>query len=165
MAHHTQTERSFTLTRNLQAPRHLVFKAWTDSEHLAWFYNPAMPAPASPIEVDLRVGGAWRQQMVVNEELHYPTGGEYLEIVPDVQLVFRWGAVGGWPDLTGDHQREAPIVSVNLTDAQDGTRLELTVNFPDHLPAEEVRNLIDGGTRDGWGATLDRITHSTALTA
>lgn len=103
--------------------------------------------------------------MVVNEELHYPTGGEYLEIIPDVRLVFRWGAVGGWPDLAGDHQREAPIVSVNLADAEDGTRLELTVNFPDHLPAEEVRNLIDGGTRDGWSATIDRTIHSTALTA
>lgn len=163
--HQTQTERSFTLTRNLQAPRRLVFKAWTDPEHLGWFYNPAMPTPASPIEVDLQVGGIWKQQMSVNEDLQYPTGGEYLEIVRNVRLVFRWGAVGGWPDLAEGHQGEAPIVSVNLTDTEDGTRLELTVNFPDHLPNDEVRNLIEGGARDGWGATIDRISHSTALTA
>lgn len=159
-----QTERSFTLTRTLQAPRRLVFKAWTDPEHLGWFYNPAMPTPTSPIEVDLQVGGTWKQQMVVNEDLQYPTGGEYLEIIPDERLVFRWGAVGGWPDLAEGHQREAPIVSVNLTDTEDGTRLALTVDFPDHLPDDEVRSLIEGGTRDGWDATIDRVTHSTALT-
>lgn len=162
---HAQTERSFTLTRNLQAPRSLVFKAWTDPEHLGWFYNPAMPIPEAPIEVDLQVGGTWKQQMIVNESLQYPTGGVYLEIVPDVRLVFRWGAVGGWPDLEGDHELEAPVVSVNLTDTQDGTRLELTANFPDHLPDDEIRNLIDGGTRDGWGVTIDRVSRSTALIA
>lgn len=42
-----------------------------------------MPTPTTPIEVDLRVGGMRKQQMVVNENLSYPTGGIYLEIVPD----------------------------------------------------------------------------------
>ena len=160
----TGTERSFTLTRTLQAPRNLVFKAWTDPEHLAWFYNPAMPTPTTPIEVDLRTGGVWRQHMSVNEDLEYPTGGVYLEIVPDERLVFRWGAVGGWPELAGRHEHEAPIVTVELRDAQGSTHLELTVNFPDQLPDQEVRDLIEGGTRDGWGATIDRVAQSTAIT-
>lgn len=68
-------DRSFTLTRILAASRQAVFTAWTDPEHLAWFYNPDMPTPTTPIEVDLRVGGTWRQQMVVNGNLSYPTGG------------------------------------------------------------------------------------------
>ncbi|MEC5181964.1 SRPBCC family protein [Arthrobacter sp. CG_A4] len=165
MTPQTRSARSFTLTRILQAPRNLVFEAWTDPQHLAWFYNPAMQTPTSPIQVDLRVGGVWRQQMLVNEDLHYPTGGVYLDIIPDERLVFRWGAVGGWPELAGEHEREAPIVAVNLSDAEEGTQLELTVNFPDHLADEEVRNLIEGGTHDGWGATIDRVIHSTAFTA
>ena len=158
-----RAERGFTLTRTLPAPRRSVFTAWTDPEHLGWFYNPAMPTPATPIQVDLRLGGVWRQQMVVNEDLQYPTGGVYLEIVTDERLVFRWGAVGGWPELAGEQESEAPTVAVQLRDAADGTELTLTVAFPDHLTDEEVRNLIDGGMRDGWGATIDRISESTAV--
>ena len=60
-------ERGFTLRRILNAPRDLVFQAWTDPAHLLWFFNPSMPLPSEPIDVDLRVGGAWRVKMVVNE--------------------------------------------------------------------------------------------------
>ncbi|WP_241981340.1 SRPBCC family protein [Cryobacterium algoritolerans] len=159
----TRTERSFTLSRVLPAPRNVVFTAWTEPEHLVWFYNPAMPTPSTPIQVDLRVGGVWRQQMMVDDDLQYPTGGLYLEVVPNERLVFRWGATGGWPELTGNHEDRAPIVTVDLHDVAEGTRLELTVTFPDQLADEDVRNLIEGGTRDGWSATIDRVAHSTAI--
>ncbi|WP_166793239.1 SRPBCC family protein [Cryobacterium lactosi] len=161
---HAPAERSFTLSRTLPEPRSVVFDAWTIPEHLDWFYNPAMPTPTTPIHVDLKVGGIWRQQMVVNDDLQYPTGGVYLEVVPHERLVFRWGATGGWPELAGDHEHEAPIVTVTLRDDGEGTHLELTVTFSDQLADEEVRDLIEGGTRDGWSATIDRVAHSTAIT-
>ncbi|MUK01119.1 SRPBCC domain-containing protein [Vibrio cholerae] len=171
MTDHATQHRSFTLTRTLAARRQAVFRAWTDPEHLAWFYNPAMPMPDTPIDVDLRVGGSWTQQMVVNDDLSYPTGGTYLEIVPDERLVFRWGAVGGWPDLSGGNELRAPVVTVQLndldteTDAGAGTELVLTVQFSERLAIEEVQQLISGGTRDGWGTTIDRVSTSTALAA
>src|SRR5215831_14886499 len=49
--------------------------AWIDPDHLEWFYNDAQPLPDGPIELDLRVGGAWRQQMVIDETTSYVTGG------------------------------------------------------------------------------------------
>lgn len=164
MADHPTEARSFTLTRILAASRHAVFTAWTDPEHLAWFYNPDMPTPASPVEVDLRVGGTWKQQMVVNRDRSYPTGGTYLEIVPDERLVFRWGAAGGWPELDGGNELTAPIVTVQLADVGTETELALTVRFPGHLGIEEVQQLIHGGTREGWDMTLDRVKESTAIT-
>ena len=157
-------DRSFTLTRTLAAPRHAVFTAWTDPEHLGWFYNPDMPTPTTPIEVDLRVGGTWRQQMIVDEELSYPTGGIYLEIVPDERLVFRWGAVGGWPELEGENELTAPVVTVQLNDLGAETELVLTVRFSENLAIDEVRKLIQGGTREGWAATIDRVKGSSAVT-
>lgn len=156
--------RSFTLTRMLAAPRHAVFAAWTEPEHLAWFYNPGMPAPSTPIEVDLRVGGTWQQQMVINDDFDYLTGGTYLEIVPDRRLAFRWGAVGGWPELDGDGERTAPVVTVQLNDVSVGTELVLTVRFSEHVDLEEVQQLIRGGCEEGWGATIDRVQGSTAVT-
>lgn len=156
-------DRSFTLTRTVAATRRQVFKAWTEPEHLGWFYNPEMPTPADPIEVDLRVGGTWKQQMVVNPDLSYPTGGVYLDIEPDKKLVFRWGAVGGWPELDGQAALAAPIVTVQLADSGAATEVALTVEFPDQFTVEEVRQQIDGGTRAGWAATLDRVAGSSAL--
>jgi hypothetical protein len=111
-----------------------------------------------------RRAARWRQQMVVDDDLQYPTGGVYLEVVLDERLVFRWGASGGWPDLAGDAELAAPTVTVNLRDVAVGTQLELIVTFPDQLADEEVRTLIEGGTRDGWGATIDRTAGSTAIT-
>ncbi|WP_050683861.1 SRPBCC family protein [Arthrobacter sp. ZBG10] len=156
-------DRSFTLTRTLAASPHAVFTAWTDPRHLGWFHNPDMPTPAEPIEVDLRVGGTWKQQMIVNEELSYPTGGIYLEIVPDERLVFRWGAVGGWPELDGENELTAPVVTVQLNDLGKETELVLTVQFSEHLDIEGVQKLMLGGTREGWAATMDRVKESTAL--
>jgi len=163
MMTHSPTDRSFTLTRILAASPQAVFTAWTDPEHLGWFHNPDMPTPAEPIEVDLRVGGTWKQQMVVNEELSYPTGGIYLEIVPDERLVFRWGAVGGWPQLGGGNELTAPVVTVQLNDLGKDTELVLTVRFSEDLDFEEVQKLMLGGAREGWAATIDRVKDSTAL--
>ena len=99
----TNTEhatREFTLTWTLDAPPADVFQAWTDPDHLDWFYNDAQPVPAEPIELDLRVGGVWRQQMVLDETTAYPTGGVYREIVRDEKLVFSWGAPAASPNST-----------------------------------------------------------------
>lgn len=88
-------ERSFTLTRILDAPPAHVFRAWTDPARLGWFADPRQPMPDDPIEVDLKVGGTWRQRMVAPDATVYTTGGIYREIVPDERLVFAWGAVDG----------------------------------------------------------------------
>ena len=88
----TTTRRDLTIVRRLDAPRELVFQAWTDPVHLQWFANPTHP-PHELITVDLRVGGAWRLQMIENEDKAYVTGGIYREIVPPEKLVFTWGAV------------------------------------------------------------------------
>jgi uncharacterized protein YndB with AHSA1/START domain/uncharacterized glyoxalase superfamily protein PhnB len=164
MTDFTTKDRSFTLTRILAASRHAVFAAWTDPEHLAWFYNPDVPAPTTAIEVDLRIGGTWKQQMIVNEVLSYPTGGIYLEIVSDERLVFRWGAVGGWPELDGENELTAPVVTVQLNDLGKETELVLTVQFPEQLDVGEVQKFMVGGIQEGWGATIDRVKDSTAVT-
>lgn len=112
-----ELHRGFTLVSRLDAPRTTVFRAWTDPAHLDWFYNDAAPLPAEPIDVDLRVGGAWRQQMVVDEFTKYVTGGIYREISPVDRLVFSWGAVGGWPEITMSQLGDVPLVTVILGDA------------------------------------------------
>jgi uncharacterized protein YndB with AHSA1/START domain len=157
MADARTSARGFTETRWFNAPRELVFQAWTDPRHLGWFFNPSMPEPSVPIEVDLRVGGAWRQRMVVDEATEYTTGGIYREIVPVERLVFTWGAVNGWPELGGSAADDAPVVTLQFTELDGGTEMVFTVTLPEHLDSDQVREWLGTGMREGWSVTLERL--------
>jgi uncharacterized protein YndB with AHSA1/START domain len=150
------TDRDFTLTWTLHAPREDVFRAWTDPDQLDWYYNDQQPIPSEPIELDLRVGGAWRQKMVVDEETSYVTGGVYREIVPDEKLVFSWGATDGWPKLDPDRLDESPLVTVTLVQSGGTTVMTVRVQLPANLPDDGVPHwwpMVRNGMRD----TVDRL--------
>jgi len=138
---------AFTLSWTLDAEPSEVFRAWTDPDHLEWFYNDAYSVPAEPIELDLRVGGVWRQYMVVDEDTAYFTGGIYREIVPDQKLVFSWGAAGGWPELDPGRLDESPLVSVTMARAGNCTELTVQVELPPSFAAP--------GRADGWFARIE----------
>lgn len=150
-------ERGFTLRRILNAPRDLVFQAWTDPAHLQWFFNPSMPLPSEPIDVDLRVGGAWRVKMVMNEKLQYFTGGIYREIVPGEKLVFTWGAVDGWPQVDSDHPDDCPVVTLTLNELGEKTEMIFQVALSEQMSDERVREWLATGMREGWSDTIDRL--------
>jgi uncharacterized protein YndB with AHSA1/START domain len=151
------TDRGFTLTWTLDAAPAEVFQAWTDPEHLDWFYNDRNPIPDEPIELDLRVGGVWRQTMVIDAATAYVTGGVYREIVPDEKLVFSWGATGGWPELDPERLDDSPLVTVLLTQRGGRTEMLLTVELPAGLSDDDVRHWLSLGIRDGWRQTVNRL--------
>jgi len=151
------TARDFTLTWTLDASPDEVFAAWTDPEQLEWFYNDSQPLPEEPIELDLQVGGEWRQHMIVDEKTRYVTGGVYREIVPGERLVFSWGAVGGWPALDLERLEDGPLVSVDLRDVGGRTRMTVHVELPAPFvtSAQALGWLVhvEAGMRD----TVDRL--------
>ena len=152
----TETRRDFTLTWTLDAPAAEVFRAWTDPDHLDWYYNPEQPIPDEPIELDLRVGGEWRQRMVIDEDTNYMTGGVYREIVPDERLVFAWGATDGWPQLDPRSLDDSPQVTVVFEQADGRTLLTVHVELPATLPADGVPGwwaYVENGMRE----TVDRL--------
>jgi uncharacterized protein YndB with AHSA1/START domain len=153
MAPAYQLERGFTLTRVLDAPPEVVFQAWTDPAHLDWFFNPDT-APDAGTQVDLRVGGAWRQRMVIDEKTQYMTGGVYREIVANRKLVFTWGASGGWPNLD---EGVGPLVTVELIPAGSRTRMDFTVQLPDQLSDAEAKEWMSKGIDKGWAETVARL--------
>ena len=148
--------RDFTLTWTLDSPRANVFRAWTDPDHLQWFYNDTQPIPSEPIELDLRVGGAWRQYMVINPSTAYFTGGVYREIVPDEKLVFAWGATDGWPELDPDQLDDSPLVTVTFSEADGRTEMIVHVELPATLPEDGVPEWWSM-VRNGWRDTVDRL--------
>jgi uncharacterized protein YndB with AHSA1/START domain len=158
-------QREFTLTWTLDAPPADVFRAWTDPDQLGWFYNDNNPVPPEPIELDLRVGGVWRQQMVISEKTSYTTGGLYHEIVPDEKLVFSWGATDGWPELDPERLDDSPLVTVTLASNGAGTELTVRVELPASLPTERAEEWWSLGVREGWKDTVDRLADALARTS
>ncbi|MET0932580.1 MAG: SRPBCC domain-containing protein [Mycetocola sp.] len=152
-----ERHRGFTLTRVLDAPQDSVFRSWTDPAHLHWFFNPAQSTPFEPIEVDLAVGGAWRQRMVIDAATSYMTGGIYREITRPGRLAFYWGAVGGWPEIDRARLDDAPLATVVLGARGAQTDMVFTLALPDSWPADRVRLWETDGPHDGWSQTLDRL--------
>jgi uncharacterized protein YndB with AHSA1/START domain len=155
----------FTLTWTIDASPAEVFRAWTDPDHLEWFYNPEQPVPAEPIEVDLQVGGVWRQYMVIDEDTAYFTGGLYREVVPDERLVLSWGAEGGWPALDPERPDEVPLVSVTFAQAHGGTVLTVHVELPAAFLHADMPPGFLGHFQAGMRDTVDRLAAALAPSA
>ena len=119
--------------------------------------QPEQPVPDEPIELDLRVGGAWRQRMVISEQTNYMTGGVYREIVRDEKLVFAWGATDGWPELDPERLDESPNVTVLLSGRDGRTEMVVTVELPATVSEDEAREWLEMGITNGWRDTVDRL--------
>ena len=152
--------RQIVVTRTFPVPRAEVFRAWTVPSELEWFLNPEQPRPAQPIEVDLRVGGAWTVPMVIDEETSYTTGGIYLEVVPDELIVFAWGAEDGWPKLDRADLLAGPVATIVFEDLDGDTassRATMTLALPDTMPDAEVEQWLARGIGNGWRMTVERL--------
>ena len=82
----TPSEREIVIERVFEAPRTLVFEAWTKAEHVAHWWDPS-GAPLAECEIDLRPNGAFRFVNAGPEGAKYPFTGFYREITPPARLV------------------------------------------------------------------------------
>jgi uncharacterized protein YndB with AHSA1/START domain len=139
------TAREFTIVRELDAPRDLVFRAWTDPEHLArWFGPRGFSTPRTSIATDLRPGGTWRATMVLDETgQEFPTGGFYLEVREPERLVLTWREPGGDAES---------VITVALAELADG-RTAMTFHQAGFTTEESRREV-----HEGWSSAFDRLT-------
>lgn len=130
-------ERQITITRVFDAPRELVFKAWTDPDQVAkWFGPSGFDTPRESVEIDLRVGGRFNLRMVRGgSEAPYPINYEIIEFVEPELLVLKSEPM---PDVGLHH---GTIARIEFHDEGDKTRMTLTDG-----PYTE-----DGAQGAGWG--------------
>jgi len=84
--------REFVIAREFNAPRELVFEAWTDPKHVAQWWGPR--GFTNPVcEWDARPGNAIHVVMRAPNGVDYPMSGEFREIVAPERLVFTSGAL------------------------------------------------------------------------
>jgi uncharacterized protein YndB with AHSA1/START domain len=144
------TQREFTIRREFDAPRELVFRAWTDPSQITrWFGPRGFSTPRASIAMDVRSGGTWRATMVLDETgQEFPTGGFYLEVREPERLVFTWREPGGDAES---------VITVELADL--GGRTAMTFHQAGFTSEEARRDV-----HDGWSSALDRLTeHVTTI--
>ncbi len=133
------------MTRVFDAPRRLVWEAWTNPEHVPhWMLGPegwTMPV----CEIDLRPGGkwhfVWRRTDGTEMEMH----GVYKEITPPEQLVYTeaWG--GDWPEV---------LNTLVLVEKDGKTTMTCTILSP----SKEARDRgLETGMEDGADISFDRL--------
>jgi uncharacterized protein YndB with AHSA1/START domain len=143
----TPTEREVVMTREFDAPRHLVFEALTRPDLLKrWLYGPEGWSLAV-CEVDLRVGGAYRYLWRHGDGREMGMGGVYREIVPPERLVAT--------ELFDEDWTGGETLSTAVLSERDGrTTLTTTVRYS----SREARDAaLKTGMEQGVAASYDRL--------
>ena len=107
------TDTQILITREFDAPKHLVYKAWTTPELIKRWWSGER-GEVNSVEVDLRVGGRWRYVMSPNGGFEVAFHGEYREIVPNERIVYT-EVFEGMPDA---RRRSTLTTSPSRTGAQ-----------------------------------------------
>jgi uncharacterized protein YndB with AHSA1/START domain len=145
------TDEQILITREFDAPRHLVFEAWTTPELVKRWWT-AKRGEATVAEIDLRVGGKWRSAMVTEEGVEVAFHGEYLEIVPNERIVST-ETYEGVPE--GVSEEDATTVNTATFTEVDG-RTTLTILV--QAPSKESRDaIIESGMEAGLQDALDLL--------
>ena len=136
------------ITREFDAPRHLIFKAWTTPELVKRWWH-ANRGKCTSTEIDLRVGGKWRWVMVTDDGFEVAFHGEYREIVPGERLVYTEVYEGA--PLAEDGE-EAALNTVTLTEKNGRTMVTTLVQ----TRSKEVRDaIINSGMEAGMQDAYD----------
>ena len=143
------------IERVFEGPRELVWKTWTDPEHVMRWWGPK--GFTSPVcSADFRVGGAYLYCMRSPEGKDFWTTGVYREIVEPERIVYtdcfsdadgnmvpasHWGLAGDWPDET----------LVTVTFAEDHGKTKVTLRHA-NVPSDQR-----SGFGVGWNESLDKL--------
>ncbi|MEO8193813.1 MAG: SRPBCC domain-containing protein [Gemmatimonadales bacterium] len=139
-----ENENELVITRVFDAPRALVWKAWTDAEELKqWSAPKGFTLPVN--EGDLRPGGKWRSCMRKPDGTELWLGGVYREIVEPERLVF----THAWDDENG---KPGPETVVTVIFSERGGKTEMNFRQAGFASADSR-----DGHAEGWGECFDRL--------
>jgi uncharacterized protein YndB with AHSA1/START domain len=141
--------RELTITRTFDAPRGLVFKAWTDPGRRMSWWGPR-DYPATHMEMDVRPGGAWRGCLRSGKDgRELWQGGVFREVVEPDRVVFTFA----WEE-EGERGLET-LVTVTFAEQDGKTRMTFH-----QAPFQSVEER--DGHEGGWTSSFDRLVESLA---
>jgi uncharacterized protein YndB with AHSA1/START domain len=147
MTESTATQ-DLVITRTFDAPRELVYRAFTDPDQLAaWFGPVGFSVPRDSVEIDARVGGHQRFVMVNDDDPSWksPVSATFTEVIENELLV------GGetWEGVPGLQEGGEMYVRLEFHDEDGKTRLVLRQG-----PYTEQ---MEGMAREGWTSSFTKL--------
>jgi uncharacterized protein YndB with AHSA1/START domain len=144
------TDEQILITREFDAPKHLVYKAFTTPELVRRWWH-AKRGEMTVAEIDLRPGGAWRYVAVTPDGTEVAFHGEYREIVPNERIVST-EVYEGAPQSDGPEQ--GTVNTATFTEADGRTTVTILVE----APSNEIREaIIESGMEAGLQDALDLL--------
>jgi len=138
-------DRVLVITRVFDAPRELVFKAWTDPQHLVHWMGPR-GFRSTVVHSEPRAGGAYRIHMLGPEGDDHWTQGVFRELVEPERVVM----AGSWAYAQGNPTSPETLLTITLEDHEGKTRLTLHQAIFESVTARDQH-------RGGWSSSLDRL--------
>ena len=146
------------LERTINAPRDLVWKAWTTPEHLKRWFAPK-PYEISELELDLRPGGIFRLRMIGPDGFDTGHGnpGCVLEVIEGKKLVWTSALAPGYrPAEMGEGCESFPMTAiVTMEDAGDGKTLYRAVALHKSIADRDMHEQM--GFQEGWGKCAEQL--------
>ena len=139
------TDTQILITREFDAPRHLVYKAWTTPELIRRWWG-GQRGEVTLVEVDLRVGGRWRYVMTAKGGFEVAFHGQYREIDPGVRLVST-EVFETVPDIEA-------LATHTFVEEDGRTTLTILVEHP--TPQSRDKH-IDSGMEGGMNESMDLL--------
>ena len=144
MSKNDASNRTLTLKKVFNAPVKLVWKAWTDSEHIVQWWAPK-GMKISGVEHDFKVGGKWKFSMLMPDGNAFISEGRYLEIEPYKKIV-----------TTADFKPMTEGVELHVLFEEDGDKTNFTFSVV-HATEEYCKQQEKMGFYNGWGSAFDRL--------
>jgi uncharacterized protein YndB with AHSA1/START domain len=139
------TETEILITREFDAPKHLVYQAYTTPELVKRWWS-GQRGEVTIAEIDLRVGGKWRYVSIADGGFEVGFHGEYLEIVPNERIVST-EVYEGMP-------RAEALNTLTLTEVDGRTTLTILVQ---HASKEHRDAHVESGMEDGMQDAMDLL--------
>lgn len=139
------SERELVITRIFDAPRSLVYKAWTEPEHMVQWLGP-QGFTSKILKSELRVGGTYRFYMRDPQGGDHWQQGVFREIIAPEKLVFTYE----WANEQGQATRPQTVVTILLEEMAGKTRLTLRQGIFESVSARDDH-------QGGWNSSFERL--------
>lgn len=152
MATAARSETNLTITREFDAPRDLVWKAWTEPEHISQWFGPEGFSTRID-EYELKSGGRFTYVMIGPDGKEYPGTSLFKEVTPKDRIV----ATDEFGDDMKAENPDLPAGMIVTETFEDlGSKTKVTISI-EHLSAADKKKHEDMGVVAGWNSSLDKF--------
>jgi uncharacterized protein YndB with AHSA1/START domain len=144
------SERELSIVRETHLPPEKLYAAWTTPQLMEQWFCPR-PWYVTDVEVDVRVGGAFRMTICGPDEERFPNTGVYLEIIPNRKLIFTDAFTADW-----EPNPQKMFVGILTFEELPGGGTRYTAKAR-HWTREACENHEAMGFTEGWNKAFDQL--------